>query len=120
VRAVAALDRGDRSHRARFLVGNDLEDDIAGEAHTRLPKRLEREERRGDAAFHVDGAATVETTVANVAGERVGGPAFPLPWTDDVDVAVDEERPPPAGSMEYPDRERRLCQGHPGFPRQAR
>ena len=44
-------------------------------------------EKAGDGAFHVDGAASVEHAVLDLAGERINLPAVEIAWRDHIGVS---------------------------------
>ena len=114
VGAVAARDRGVRPHGARLLVGHRLDDHVALEPDARRPEHLEREDRRADAALHVDGAAAVDPPVADVRREGRRRPGRRVARAHDVDVAVHDERPAAAGAGQPADGDRPVAVVVPG------
>ena len=80
-----------------LLVGVGVDDQVAIEADTEARQRLRRVRHRRHAALHVEDAAAVEDPVPDLGLPRVARPTVDRLGRDDVDVAVQEERPPAAG-----------------------
>ncbi len=88
----------------RLLLGDGVDDQVAGERHAELGERAGGDDHARDAALHVARAAPVEQPVAHVGDERVGlRPVAARLGVDDVDVAVEQQRPPAAAAAEARD-----------------
>ena len=88
---------GDAAVAAGLLVGGRRDLDRAGEVGPEREEGLDRDDRRGEAALHVAGAAAVDAPSIHRAAERVEGPAEA--GLDHVDVAVEMHAgpgPPPS------------------------
>ena len=67
-----ALDEVAGAEAAVFLVGDGGHQHVAAQARAGLRQRFDRRHARGQAAFHVEGAAAVNLAVADGAGEGLG------------------------------------------------
>jgi len=81
-------------------------------------QELGREHHAGDAALHVARPSPVDAAVGDDRGERIVRPALDRARRDDVDVAVQEQRPAAAASREPrgelgPPLEREAVRDHP-------
>ena len=59
---------------AHLLVRGEREDDVAGGSHALTRQRGERDRSRGDVTLHVEGAASPDLAVDEVARPGVAGP----------------------------------------------
>ena len=87
---------GDAGEAAALFVDRAADLDAAVQLDAGAPDRLDGEQRRGDAGLHVARAASPDPAVADLAAERIDGPA--VARGDDVEVAVQvDERPQRCG-----------------------
>ena len=78
---------GDAAEAAGFLVGRAGNLDRAGKIRIDLHEGFDRDDRCGQPALHVAGAAAIDPAVADDAGERIDAPA--LAGLDHVDMRVE-------------------------------
>ena len=97
--------RGEQPARAgRLLLGDRVDDQVAGERNAELGQRAGRDDHARDPALHVARPAAVEQAVAQLGRERIGHrPVRARLDVDDVDVAVEQQRPPAAAAAEARD-----------------
>ncbi len=96
----AVLHAGDAARAGRLLVGVRADDEVAAQPHAEPRQRLGGEHHAADAALHVARAAAVEVAVADLGAPRIARPAVDRRGRDDVDVAVQHQRPAAAGAGE--------------------
>ncbi len=105
--------RDEASGSGRLLVRDGVDDEIAAQVDTERGEHLGRQRHAGDAALHVACSAAVDAPVLDDRGERVVRPALARLDRDDVDVAVQEERPAAAGAREARDELRATREREP-------
>ena len=88
---------GQAADAAGLLVRVRAHDQLAAD---RAGDGLRRDHHRGDPALHVARAAAADPAVAHQRVEGIVVPAVLAPGGDDVDVAVQEQRPAAAGAAE--------------------
>ena len=78
---------GDAAEAAGFLVDRAGNLDGAGKIRVDLHEGFDRDDRGGEPALHVAGAAAIDPAVADDAGEGIDGPA--VAGLDHVDMRVE-------------------------------
>ena len=96
-----AREVGDAAEAAGFLVGGSGNLDRAGKIRVDRHEGFGRDDRCGEPALHVAGAAAIDAAVADDAGERVDAPA--VAGLDDVDMRVEMHRGAGAAAVEAGD-----------------
>ena len=92
---------GDAAEAAGFLVGRPGNLDRAGKIRIDRHEGFGRDDRGGEPALHVAGAAAIDAAVADDAGERVDAPA--VAGLDHVDMRVEMHRRAGAAAVETGD-----------------
>ena len=88
----------------RFLLGHGVDDEVARQRDAELGERAGCDDHARHPALHVARPAAVEQALAQLGRERVGHrPVCARLDVDDVDVAVQQQRPPAAAPAEAPD-----------------
>ena len=97
--------RGEEAAGAgRLLLGDRVDDQVAGQRHAELRERAGGHDHARDAALHVARPAPVEPAVADHGGERIRlRPVAARLDVDDVDVAVEQQRAAAAAAAEARD-----------------
>jgi hypothetical protein len=109
VRTPPALERGERAETAVLLPLHRRQHDVPPQADPGHAQRPDRPQRRDQAGLHVATAPAMETAVADVGGVGRGGPHVRIAYRHDVDVPVQHQGRPVAGTGQPADDAPRLA-----------